>query len=53
MKILGLNDWSPRQPSWGVSSWRAGGQPQAEIPRPPPLTPDSRDRDHRHNARAV
>ena len=47
------NDWSPRQLSQRVSSWRAEGQPQAEISCPSPLPPDSRDYDHRHVARAA
>ena len=47
------NDWSPGQLSPRVSSWRAEGQPQAEISCPSPLPPDSRDYDHRHVARAA
>ena len=53
MKIHGLNDCSPRRPPCGGSSQGAGGQPKAELHRPPPLPQDSRGRDHRHRARAV
>ena len=53
MKIHGLNDCSPRRPPCGGSSQGAGGQPKAELNRPPTLPQDSRGRDHRHRARAV
>ena len=52
-KILGLNDCSLRRPPCRGSSQGAGGQPKAELHRPPPLPQDSRGRDHRHRARAV
>ena len=53
LKILGLNDCSPRGPPSGWSPQEAGGPPKAELHSPPPLPHDSRGCDHRHRARAV
>ena len=52
-KKLGLNDWSLRGPPCEGSSQGAGGQPKAELHRPPPLPHGSRGCDHRHRARAA